>query len=145
MKKIVMILMMMITFVGFAAANKTDSFDYDKYVGYYSIDEPFDPEFSTFPVYEIRKDKKGNYYLIDYTIIRGIAFKYNKIYFDKLKKNNGKFYNDETIYSLIDRKLIINYAEEKGIFRKSHIKEIDKLKSILKESKPKFVKRQIEF
>ena len=63
MKKIVMILMMMITFVGFASNKPKDNFNYDKYVGYYT----YESKKITLPKkIEIRKLKNGKYILIDY-------------------------------------------------------------------------------
>lgn len=58
------------------------NFNYNKFVGYYDVysDLPY-------PNLEIRKDKKGNYYLLDYGKIgESIFAKDNTIYLQKLKK-----------------------------------------------------------
>jgi hypothetical protein len=66
------------------------NFNYNKFVGYYDVysDLPY-------PNLEIRKDKKGNYYLFDYGKIgESIFAKDNTIYLQKLKKNNCKLYSN---------------------------------------------------
>ena len=128
MKKLIMILMMMVTFVGMATNKPKDNFDYDKYVGYYSIDEPFDPEFPTSSEYEIRKDKKGNYFIIDYSFMRGSGFKYKLPYF-KLTPKKGIMYDKHKLpHILKDDKLILVWGDgTKTSYRRSNVKEIKSL------------------
>ena len=85
MKKIVMILMMMITFVGFASNKPKDNFDYDKYVGSYILEDKFENDDNNYLDFQIKK--RGNEYIfVDFRIGSG----YNKkIYCNTLKKHNG--------------------------------------------------------
>lgn len=85
MKKIVMILMMMITFIGFAATNKTDNFDYDKYVGSYILEYKYSNNHDNYLDFQIKK--RGNEYIfVDFRIGNG----YKKIISCyKLQKKNG--------------------------------------------------------
>lgn len=127
MKKIVMILMMMITFVGFASNKPKDNFDYDKYVGYYTY-EGEEIGFNAIKV-EIRKVKNGKYILIDYTHMYGSGYNGKLPYF-KLISKNGSFYdNDKTQYILKNNGLIINYGNEKYAYKKDSKQEIKKFTS----------------
>ena len=123
MKKIVMILMMMITFVGFASNKPKDNFDYDKYVGYYTCED----EVSISK--EIRKLKNGKYILIDYTYMYGSGYNGKLPYF-KLISKNGIFYDKNKIqYFFKDNKLIIDYGDEKYAYKKDSKQEVKKFTS----------------
>lgn len=123
MKKIVMILMMMITFVGFAENKPKDNFDYDKYVGYYTCED----EVSISK--EIRKLKNGKYILIDYTYMYGSGYNGKLPYF-KLISKNGIFYDKNKIqYFFKDNKLIIDYGDEKYAYKKDSKQEVKKFTS----------------
>ena len=123
MKKLIMILMMMITFVGFAENKPKDNFDYDKYVGYYTCED----EVSISK--EIRKLKNGKYILIDYTYMYGSGYNGKLPYF-KLISKNGIFYDKNKIqYFFKDNKLIIDYGDEKYAYKKDSKQEVKKFTS----------------
>lgn len=123
MKKIIMILMMMITFVGFAENKPKDNYDYDKYVGYYTCED----EVSISK--EIRKLKNGKYILIDYTYMYGSGYNGKLPYF-KLISKNGIFYDKNKIqYFFKDNKLIIDYGDEKYAYKKDSKQEVKKFTS----------------
>ncbi|AKC95770.1 hypothetical protein VC03_04600 [Sneathia vaginalis] len=125
MKKLIMILMMMITFVGMATNKPKDNFDYDKYVGYYT----YEGEESTSKKIEIRKLKNGKYILIDYTYMYGSGYNGKLPYF-KLISKNGKFYDKDKIqYILKGDKLIMDYGNEKYAYKKDSKQEIEEFTS----------------
>ena len=123
MKKLIMILMMMITCVGVAENKPKDNFDYDKYVGYYTCED----EVSISK--EIRKLKNGKYILIDYTYMYGSGYNGKLPYF-KLISKNGIFYDKNKIqYFFKDNKLIIDYGDEKYAYKKDSKQEVKKFTS----------------
>lgn len=125
MKKIVMILMMMITFIGFASNKPKDNYDYDKYVGYYT----YEGEESTSQKIEIRKLKNGKYILIDYTYMYGSGYNGKLPYF-KLISKNGIFYDKDKIqYFFKDNKLIMDYGDEKYTYKKDSKEEVKEFTS----------------
>ena len=125
MKKIVMILMMMITFVGFASNKPNDNFDYDKYVGYYT----YESEDAISKKIEIRKVKNGKYILIDYTFMYGSGYN-GKIPYFKLISKNGSLYSKHKIQHILkDNGLIINYGDEKYAYKKDSKQEIKEFTS----------------
>ena len=115
MKKIVMILMMMITFVGFAATNKTDNFNYDKYLGYYVDTELDDDDFVNDNVQLlIKKDKKGDFFCVDYRMYYGSGFSRTRtIDVVKLKKINGTLQNKNTEYVFTLKNNLLLFDDEK--------------------------------
>ena len=123
MKKLIMILMMMITFVGFASNKPNDNFDYDKYVGYYTYEgEDVTPSKKI----EIRKLKNGKYILFDYGFMYGSGYNGKLPYF-KLISKNGIFYNNDKIqYILKANGLIVNYGNEKFTYKRDSKEEIKK-------------------
>ena len=125
MKKIIMILMMMITFVGFAENKPKDNYDYDKYIGYYT----YEGEESTSKKIEIRKLRNGKYILIDYTFMYGSGYNGKLPYF-KLISKNGIFYDKDKIqYFFKDNKLIMDYGNEKYAYKKDSKEEIKEFTS----------------
>lgn len=126
MKKIVMILMMMITFVGFATNKPKDNFDYDKYVGYYT----YESKKITLPKkIEIRKLKNGKYILIDYIYMYGSGYNGKLPYFKLISKNGSLYDNDKIQYTLKNNKLIINYGDKKGTYRRDSKEDIKEFTS----------------
>ena len=120
MKKIIMILMMMITFVGFASNKPKDNFDYDKYVGYYT----YEGEESTSIKIEIRKLKNGKYILIDYTYMYGSGYNGKPPYF-KLISKNGSLYSKNKIQNILKGyKLIRKYGNENFVYKRDSKQEI---------------------
>ena len=93
MKKLIMILMMMITFVGFASNKPKDNFDYDKYVGSYILEDNFSNDHDNYLSFQIKK--RGNEYIfVDFQIGSG----YNKkIYCTIYKKHNGSLIGDSVL------------------------------------------------
>ncbi|WP_308544958.1 hypothetical protein [uncultured Sneathia sp.] len=121
MKKIVMILMIMITFVGFASNKPKDNFDYDKYVGYYT----YEGEESMSKKIEIRKLKNGKYILIDYTYMYGSGYDGKLPYF-KLISKNGSLYTKNKIQNILKGdKLIRKYGNENFVYKRDTKKEIN--------------------
>ena len=126
MKKIIMILMMMITFVGFAENKPKDNFNYDKYVGYYT----YESKKITLPKkIEIRKLKNGKYILIDYIHMYGSGYNGKLPYFKLISKNDSLYDNDKIQYTLKNNKLIINSGDKKGTYRRDSKEEIKKFTS----------------
>lgn len=132
MKRIVIVLIMLVTFVGFAINKKNNvNFNYDKFIGYY--DEYDD---LLYPELQIIKDKKGNYYLLDYGDIGGSIFAHdNTIYLHKLKKYKGKLYNKYGGEFYFSDKKVYN---DGYVLKKSNLKKIKKLKRFLKDCRTKF-------
>ena len=120
MKKIVMILMMMITFVGFASNKPKDNFDYDKYVGYY-VDTEYDFNDKDYVNNDvellIKKDKNGEYALVDYRMYYGSGFSRTRtINVIKLNKINGTLQNKNRKYVFILKNNLLLFDD--GKYRK---------------------------
>lgn len=115
MKKIVMILMMMITFVGFASNKPKDNFDYDKYLGYYVDTELDDDDFVNDNVkLLIKKDKKGDFFCVDYRMYYGLGFSRTRtIDVAKLNKINGTLQSKDKEYVFILKNNLLLSDNEK--------------------------------
>lgn len=122
MKKIVMILMMMITFVGFAENKPKDNYDYDKYVGSYVMKEYYTNNGNNYLAFQIKK--KGNDYIyVDFQVGSG----YNKkIYCTIIKKHNGSLVvGDTAILTEKNGEIIEHYYTGcKNIYVKATEKDI---------------------
>lgn len=115
MKKLIMILMMMITFVGFASNKPKDNYDYDKYVGYY-VDTKYDFKDSVNDNVKllIKKDKKGNFFCVDYRMYYGSGFSITKtIDVAKLNKINGTLQSKDKEYVFILKNNLLLSDDEK--------------------------------
>ena len=115
MKKIIMILMMMITFVGFTSNKPKDNFDYDKYVGYYVDTELDDDDFVNDNVkLLIKKDKKGDFFCVDYRMYYGSGFSRTRtIDVAKLNKINGTLQSKDKEYVFILKNNLLLSDNEK--------------------------------
>ncbi|MDU4652532.1 hypothetical protein [Sneathia sanguinegens] len=121
MKKIVMILMMMITFVGFASNKPKDNFNYDKYVGSYVMKEYYTNNGNNYLAFQIKK--KGNDYIyVDFQVGSG----YNKkIYCTILKKHNGSLLLWDTVLTEKNGEIINRYPSGwENIYAKATEKDI---------------------
>ncbi len=120
MKKIVMILMMMITFVGFASNKPKDNFDYDKYVGSYILEYKYSNEHDNYLDFQIKK-RGNNYIYVDFQIGSG----YNKkIYCTILKKHNGSLLIGNTVLTEKNGKIIETFDGYRNVYIRAKEKDI---------------------
>lgn len=120
MKKIVMILMMMITFVGFAENKPKDNFNYDKYVGSYILEYKYSNDHDNYLDFQIKK--RGNEYIfVDFRIGSG----YNKkIYCTILKKHNGSLIGEGEVLTEKNGKIIDTVSGDRDVYIRAKEKDI---------------------
>lgn len=123
MKKFILFLFLILSTLVYT----NSKFDYDKFVGYYSENEPVDKEVPHLPIYEIRK-KRGNYILIDLTFMQSSDYSGKTPYFNLTKKNGVLYDKNNLTHTLKNDNLYIEWSGgniEK--YRKSDQLEINEL------------------
>lgn len=120
MKKLIMILMMMITFVGMATNKPKDNFDYDKYVGSYILEDNYSNDDDNYLAFQIKK--RGNKYIfVDFRIGSG----YNKkIYCTTLKKHNGSLLIWDTVLTEKNGKIIETFDGDSDVYIRARERDI---------------------
>ena len=120
MKKLIMILMMMITFVGMASNKPKDNFDYDKYVGSYILEYKYSNDHDNYLDFQIKK--RGNEYIfVDFRIGSG----YNKkIYCTILKKHNGSLIGEGEVLTEKNGKIIDTVSGDRDVYIRAKEKDI---------------------